>query len=152
MIEWYKDEELCIEFDNVPHVCVRYILPSSTPLEIKSIKKYPFINKTTLKVKITDFLNDKIYEFTIPKGYTYDGATIPKFFHRIIGSKTDNTFLIGALIHDVLCENHSYIDNNRNLSSRIFRALLITGGVGKVKAQIMYLSVDNFQRFCGWEK
>lgn len=150
MIEWYKDEELCIEFDNVPHVCVRYILPSSTPLEIKSIKKYPFINKTTLKVKITDFLNDKIYEFTIPKGYTYDGATIPKFFHRIIGSKTDNTFLIGALIHDVLCENHSYIDNNRNLSSRIFRALLITGGVGKVKAQIMYLSVDNFQRFCGW--
>ena len=150
MIEWYKDEELCVEFDNVPHVCIRYMLPSSTPVEIKSIKKYPFINKKQLKVKITDYIKNKVYEFCIPKGYTYDGATISKFFYRIIGSKTDNTFLIGALIHDVLCENHHYIDNDRNLSSRVFRGLLITGGVSKFKAQIMYLAVDNFQRFCGW--
>ena len=148
MIEWFKDEELCIEFDDVPHVCMRYVLPSSAPAEIKSRKKYPFINKKQLKVKITDYVKIKVHEFCIPKGYTYDGATISKFFYIIIGSKTDNTFLIGALIHDVLCENHSYINNDRNLSSRVFRALLITGGVSKFKAQIMYIAVDTFQKFC----
>ena len=150
MIEWYKDEELCIEFDNVPHVCIRYVLPSSTPAEIKSIKKYPFINKHQLRVKITDILNKKVYEFSIPKSYCFDGATVPRLFWRVIGPNSDNAFLIGALIHDVLCENHHYIDNDRNLSSRVFRGLLTTGGVSKFKAQIMYLAVDNFQRFCGW--
>ena len=150
MIEWYKDEELCIEFDDVPHVGIRYMLPSSTDLEAKSIKKYPFINRKQLRVKITDYIKDKVYEFNIKRFYCFDGATIPRFLWRVIGSNTDNAFLIGALIHDVLCENHHYINNDRNLSSRLFRALLITGGVTKTKAQIMYLAVDNFQRFCGW--
>lgn len=150
MIEWFKDEELCIEFDDIPHVGIRYILPSTNALERKSIKKYPFVNKKQLRVKITDYVKDKVYEFSINKGYCFDGATIPRFLWRVIGSKTDNTFLVGALVHDVLCEHHNYIEDDRNLSSRVFRALLITGGVGKGKAQIMYLAVDTFQRFCGW--
>ena len=151
-IKWYEDDELTIGFSEAPHVCVRYIFPSSTPEEIKSIKKYPFICKTALKVKIFDHEKEEIYTFTIPKGYCYDGATIPRLFWRIIGAKTDNAFLIGALIHDVLTENHSYVNNDRNFSSKVFKALLIAGGVSEFKAQIMYLAVDNFQRFCGWDK
>lgn len=150
MIEWYKDDELSIFFSETPRVCIRYILPSSTSDEVKSIKKYPFMNKTNLDVALFDHEKNKVYKFTIPKGYCYDGATINRFFWRIIGSKTDNTFLIAALIHDVLCEKHHYINNDRNFSSKVFRALLIAGGVGKVKAQVMYLAVDNFQRFCNW--
>lgn len=149
-IKWYEDDELTIGFSDAPHVCVRYILPSSTPDEVKSIKKYPFICKTTLKVKLFDHEKEEIYNFTIPKGYCYDGATINRFFWRIIGSKTDNTFLIGALIHDWMCEQKDCVNNDRNFSSRVFRALLIAGGVSEFKAQIMYLAVDNFQRFCGW--
>ena len=42
-IKWYEDDELTIGFSEAPHVCVRYVLPSSTPAEVKSIKKYPFI-------------------------------------------------------------------------------------------------------------
>ena len=106
--------------------------------------------KTTLKVWLFDHVKSKSYSFTIPKGYCFDGATIPRFLWRVIGSKTDNTFLIAALIHDILCENHGYVNNDRNFSSKVFRALLISGGVGKVKAQVMYLAVDNFQRFCKW--
>ena len=149
-IKWYEDDELTIGFNEAPHVCVRYVLPSSTPAEIKSIKKYPFICKTNLKVTLFDHIKEEVYKFTIPRGYCYDGATIPRLFWRVIGSKTDNAFLISALIHDTLTENHHYVNNDRNFSSKVFRALLIASGVNEFKAQIMYLAVDNFQRFCKW--
>jgi hypothetical protein len=151
-IKWYEDDELTIGFSEHPHVCVRYILPSSTPDEVKSIKKYPFICKTTLKVKLFDHEKEEIYDFTVPKGYCYDGATIPKLFWRIIGSNTDNSFLIPALIHDVLCENHHYINNDREFSTKVFDALLEVAEVPAFKRFLMKNSVDFFQRFCGWSE
>ena len=149
-IMWYEDDELAIGFSDTPHVCVRYILPSSTNEEIKSIKKYPFVNKKTIKVKLFDHIKEEVYTFTIPKGYCYDGATIPKFFWRVIGSSTDNSFLIPALIHDVLCENHHYVNNDREFSSKVFDALLEVAEVPAYKRFLMTYSVDLFQRFCGW--
>lgn len=149
-ILWYEDNELSIEFSEVPHVCIRYILPSSTPAEIKSIKKYPFINKTNLDVKLYDNEKEEVYTFRIPKGYCFDGASIPKFFHRVIGANTDNKFLIAALVHDVLCENHSYINNDREFSSKVFNALLEVSEVPAFKRWLMKNSVDIFQRFQGW--
>ena len=150
MIEWYKSKELSIFFSNTPHVCIRYVLPSSTKDEIKSIKKYPFICKTRLEVALFDHIKSKSYKFTIPKGYCYDGASIPRFFHRIIGANTDNSFLIPALVHDVLCEHHDYIDNDREFSSKVFNALLEVSEVGNIKRFFMKNSVDLYQRFCGW--
>ncbi len=151
-IMWFENDELSIGFSDVPHVCVRYVLPSSTPEEVKSIKRYPFMCKTALKVKLFDHEKNKVYDFTIPKGYCYDGATIPKFFWRVIGSNTDNSFLIPALIHDVLCENHHYIDNDREFSSKVFNALLEVAEVPAFKRFLMKNSVDFFQRFCGWSE
>lgn len=151
MINWYEDKELKILFDDIPHVSIRYVLPSMTNPEIKSIKKYPFINKRDLTVQICS--NEQIYEFSIPKGYCFDGASIPWFFRRVIGAPTDNSFLIAALVHDVLCENHQYIMNNRELSTKVFNALLITSGVGKFKRFWMKNSVDVFQKcFCNWRE
>ena len=149
-IEWVNNDELAIYFDDTPRVCIRYLLPTATEEEEESIKKYPFICKRSLIVTLFDKVKEKKYEFTIPKGYCYDGSTIPRFFWRVIGSKTDNTFLIGALIHDTLCENHHYIDGDRKFSSKVFKELLLVGGVGKFKANVMYASVDLFQRFCNW--
>lgn len=152
MILWYDDEELAINFNENPHVCMRYILPSSTPDEIKSIKRYPFICKTQLDVELYDKTKEEIYNFTVPKGYCYDGATIPKIFWRIIGSNTDNSFIIPALIHDVLCENHKYVNNDREFSTKVFNALLEVEEVPAWKRYLIKNSVDFFQRFCGWGK
>ena len=152
-IMWYEDEELSIGFSSMPHVCVRYIVPSATCDEILSIKQYPFICKSELKVTIFDNLKSRSYKFTIPKGYCYDGASIPRLFWRLIGSNTDNSFLIPALIHDVLCENHNYIDNDRALSTRVFNALLVESKVNPVKRFLMKNSVATFQTlFCKWGK
>lgn len=152
MIEWYKSDKLSILFSDTPHVCVRYILPTHTEQEKKSIKKYPFICKTRLDVELIDSIKNKTYKFTIPKGFCYDGASIPRIFWRLIGANTDNSFLIPALIHDWLCENHSHIDNDRNFSSEVFNALLEVSEVGSLKRYMMKHSVNLWQRFCGWEE
>lgn len=152
MIEWYNDDNLTINFSNTPHVCVRYILPTHTEIEKKSIKKYPFICKTELKVELKDKKKNKTYKFTIPKGYCYDGASIPRLFWRVVGSNTDNKFLIAALIHDTLCENHIYVDNDRSFSTNVFNALLKESDVNPCQRFLMKNSVACFQTlFCGWK-
>lgn len=152
MIEWYKSEKLSIFFDKAPHVCVRYILPSMNELEKLSIKEFPFICKTELDVALFDNEKSKSYKFTIPKGYCWNGSDIPRAFWRLVGSKSEPQYLIASCLHDYLCEHHNIIDNDRRLSSMIFRACLLEAGVSKFKANIMAESVDMFQRFCKWEK
>ncbi len=175
---WYKDDELIIEFNKKPSVTMSYPVPlsKSEDLSVKSsadsviaragkairknkeIIRKPFLNKEDLEVKITTqmpiglFSDRKTYNFTIPKGYTWDGATIPRFFWRFIGSNTSPEFLIPSMIHDVLCENHAYIDNDRYLSTIILERLLYCSGVGGFKRWMMKHSVDNFQRIFGrWQ-
>ena len=151
-IKWYEDDELSIEFSEIPHVCIRYIIPSSSDVEKASIKRFPFINKRKLDVRLYDKEKEQIYEFTIPKSYCYDGASIPRFFYRVIGANTDNKFLMAALIHDYMCENHSCVGNDRAFSSKVFNALLEVSEVPAFKRWLMKNSVDIFQRFQGWGK
>lgn len=150
MLEWYVNKYAGIYFDDIPRVAIRYILPSTTKEIKKSIKKYPFINKRLLKVKLNDIKKNKIYRFEIPKYYCFDGASVPRIFWRVIGSNTDNKFLIAALVHDVLCENHHYVDNDRKFSTQVFNALLEASEVVPIKRFCMKNSVDFYQRFCGW--
>lgn len=150
MLEWYVNKYAGIYFDDIPRVAIRYILPSTTKEIKKSIKKYPFINKRLLKVKLNDIKKNKIYRFEIPKYYCFDGASVPRIFWRVIGSNTDNKFLIAALVHDVLCENHHYVDNDRKFSTQVFNALLEASEVIPIKRFCMKNSVDFYQRFCGW--
>ena len=150
MILWYEDEDLKIEFDKVPDVTMTYPAPYYSEDENRLIDDKPFLNKEDLKVQIGDCINNAVYSFTVPKGYTWDGATIPRFFWRLIGSNTSPEFLIPSMIHDVLCENHHYINNDRYLSTLILERLLYCSGVSSFKRWMMKHSVDNFQKFCHW--
>ena len=151
MIKWCENEKVIVYFNGTPYVSIRYAAPSMTDAEIQAVKKYPFINKTNLTVRLRDKVKDRTYEFDIPKGYCYDGASIPWLFRRIIGAPTDNSFLIGALVHDVLCENHQYVMNDVKFSTEVFNALLESSRVGKVKRYLMKHSVNTFQKlFCKW--
>ena len=151
MLEWYHNKKVGVYFDDVPRIAMRYILPSTTTELKKSIKKYPFMNKKLLKVKLVDIKKDKIYKFEIPKCYCFDGASVPRFFWRVIGANTDNKFLVAAMIHDTLCENHHYVDNDRNFSTQVFNALLEASEVCPFKRFLMKNSVDFYQRFCNWK-
>lgn len=151
MLEWYHNKKVGVYFDDVPRIAMRYILPSTTTELKKSIKKYPFMNKKLLKVKLVDIKKDKIYKFEIPKYYCFDGASVPRFFWRVIGANTDNKFLVAAMIHDTLCEHHHYVDNDRNFSTQVFNALLEASEVCPFKRFLMKNSVDFYQRFCNWK-
>lgn len=149
MLEWYIDEELKIEFNHNPNVTMCYPNPCYDKKLNRQIDSKPFLNKSDLKVRIT-YLGDE-YNFEIPKGYTWDGASIPRMFWRLIGSNTSPEFLIPSLIHDVLCEHHDYIDYDRYLSTIVLERLLYCSGVNPFKRWLMKHSVDNFQKFQGWE-
>lgn len=153
MIDWACDSNCLISFDKKPIVQVRIIEPEMSTLEKKSIERYPFVCRKPLNVMIWDNKKFVQYNFIIKENYCWDGASIPKLFWRVIGSNASAEFLVASLVHDVLCENHQYIDHDRQLSSNVFRALLIASGVSEFKANIMYKSVDIFQRFCGnWKE
>ena len=148
-IVWYSDDEMAILFDKVPNVTMRYVTPFTTEEEKKEINKKPFINLSELKVILQDKIEQETYEFIIEKNYTWDGASINKFFWRLIGSKTDQRFLIPSLIHDVLCENHDYIDSDRYFSTIIFERLLYVSKVNPFSRWLMKHSVVNYQKICG---
>lgn len=150
MYKWYSNRDVDIFFDDIPQIGIRYILPSMLKEKKKSIKKYPFINKKLLKVRLWDKKKMKIYDFEIPKYYCFDGASVPRFFWRVIGPNSDNKFLIASLVHDILCENHDYIDNDRSFSTKVFNALLEASDVSPFKRFCMKISVDFYQRFCNW--
>ena len=137
MIQWVNNDKLSVCFQSEPMIGIRYILPSMSKDEKKSVKKYPFMNKTALLTIIKDKINSKHYTFTIPKSYCFDGASVPRFFWRIIGSNTDNKFLVSAMVHDYMCEHHECIDSNRALSTLIFDSLLKVSEVGNFKRFLM---------------
>jgi hypothetical protein len=149
MITWYSDDEIAILFDKVPNVTMRYVTPFTTDEEKKEINKKPFINLTELKVILQDKIEQETYEFIIPKDYTWNGANIPRVFWRLMGSMTDNRFLIPSLLHDTLCENHDYIDSDRYFSTIIFERLLYVSKVNPFSRWLMKHSVDNYQKICG---
>lgn len=149
-IEWYRDNEIEIYFEPEPCVSMRVITPSTSDAEKKSIARYPFLNKRALRVELHDNNKHKLYKFTIPKRYTWDGASIPRVFWRLIGAKTDPRFLVPSMIHDVLCENHNYVDGDRYFADKVFERLLYVSKVNPFSRWLMFHSVDNFQKFQGW--
>ncbi|MCD7879035.1 MAG: DUF1353 domain-containing protein [Candidatus Gastranaerophilales bacterium] len=150
-IQWYKDNLCNICFSEMPDIGNKEINNQiMTKSEIKQAKKKPLYLKNTVSFLLQDLTKNKTYTFTVNKHYAYDGATILKFFWRVIGTKEDIRFKIAALIHDVLCENHSYVDNDRYFADKVFERSLYVGDTAAFIRWLMFHSVDNFQKFCGW--
>ena len=137
-------EDIQIRSDEKPHVCARTILPITSDAEIKEIQKKPFLNKKNISYFIT--YKGETYTVFIRKGYTWDGATLPFGVRWILGGKGNPAFLIASCVHDKICENKFLVDYNRELSSIIFRELLLACGCSNFKANIMFLAVDNYQK------
>lgn len=152
-ITW-QDNEFCrVGFSDIPIIQDKNINKKvMSKEEIKKAKKKPLFVVNRVKVCLIDKKKNKTYTFVIKAGYDYDGASIPRLLWRIVGSKESIEFKIAALIHDVLCENHHYVDYDRYFADRVFEKLLEVGDVGAFRRWLMFHSVDNFQKFCGWNR
>ena len=151
-----KEKVLNVSFDSLPDVRVRVINNDDVKDLIESKKKYPFEIHNSVSVKV--ITTKRQFYFLIFNGYTWNGADIPRFFWRVIGSRTDNDFLIASMLHDYLLEFKSYILNEvlkkeikpreyRRLTSLIFRHVIKEQGTNTIKANVMSWCVDVFQMF-----
>lgn len=149
-----KEQVLDVIFSQTPDVKVRVIKQDDEENIKKNKKKFPFELCSSLCVRIVT--NKRTFSFIIFKGYTWNGADIPRFFWRVIGSRTDNDFLIASMLHDYLLEFKVYILNEilkkqiskkeyRRLTSLIFRHLIKVQGTNTIKANVMAYFVDVFQ-------
>lgn len=157
-----KEKVISIKFNKIPNVCVRVIDDNDTEATKKAKIKYPFKLHNTIIVTIITTVRE--FSFEIYNGYTWNGADIPKFFYRIIGSRTSNEFLVASMIHDYMLEFKVFILNSvlknkmtvneyRRLTSLIFREKIKSQGTPVIKANIMSWCVDVFQHYCnkkGW--
>ena len=149
-----KEKIIGVSFSVIPDVRVRVINCDDSEDLKKNKKKYPFELYNLVNVRIET--TERNFSFSIFNGYTWNGADIPRFFWRIIGSRTDNDFLIASLIHDYLLEFKLYIMDEilkkdldkreyRRLTSLIFRHVIKEQGTNTIKANIMSWCVDVFQ-------
>ena len=137
-------KNLKLWLDSEPKIEARAIYPNDTKSEKREKNRKQFVNCSTCILNVT--LENENLTITALSGYCFDGATIPFGL-----GKGNMKLLVPAMFHDVMCENKSLVKNNRKLSSLIFRKLLIMCGNPKWKAYFMFLVVDNYQRFMGWE-
>jgi hypothetical protein len=152
-------KELRIDVSEYPDCDIRETTPKDSK-EIKDDKKLrPFILNNSISISCVYYTeisgicnNPLLFDFNITKGFTWDGATIPRILWPLIGGKGSPEFLIASLLHDLCCQNKYILNGNRYLSSLILKEVLIACGTPKWKAGIMFVSVDLFQRTQGWDK
>lgn len=149
-----KENIVSVTFSEVPDIRIRVINNDDSHELQKNKKKYPFELCSSVNVFIETTKRE--FNFTIFSGYTWNGADIPRFFWRIVGSRTDNDFLVASMLHDYLLEFKSYIlkevlknqvsvKEYRRLTSLIFRHVIKEQGTNTVKANVMSWCVDVFQ-------
>ena len=90
-------------------------------------------------------VDTQTYYIKLDKGFTSDGCTIPRFLWNIFGCPHTPKYLPASIIHDWILEYPETVNYNRELASRIFKAVLLNEGVSPLKAQIMYMAVNFWQ-------
>lgn len=96
------------------------------------------------KMKVLEeivFTDSKGIKWIAPTGSIVDGASIPRFFWRVIGSPFVGYYRRPTVLHDVYCENKSRTSDDVHA---MFYEAMIADGVSKTKAKIMFNAVHDF--------
>lgn len=90
-------------------------------------------------ILLSDFSyeNDKI-KVTAKAGFIFDGASVPKFFWRVVGHPFSFELLRPAVIHDICYATECFA---RDYSDDLFEEMLDFAGVSEIKEDAMYLAV-----------
>jgi len=75
----------------------------------------------------------------VPAGFTFDGASVPRLFWRIV-TPGDPRVIRAAMLHDFAYRNLRWVQT-RKLADQNFRRMLIGDGVSPAVAHAMYWAV-----------
>lgn len=151
MIQMCKNKDFAVFLTEKPIIEVRCPEDAENEKERQEFLKKPFVCKNRLWILLLNHKQERTYKILVKEGYTWDGASIPRFAWRLIGSPSESIFLRASLVHDKMCENKNNIGYDRAFSTNVFNALLEKAGVGKFKRFLMKNSVACFQTlFCNW--
>ena len=140
MIIWCDKPELKIVSDIEPDTGVCKPLPTDSK-EIRAYKKkFPYINRKRVLWDIS-YLGTQ-YCFPTPEGFRWNGT-------NCLGLQHHPKLLNASMIHDQLCNDHNLIDQDRQLSSMIFREVGLASDVWVPFMWSAYHAVDNFQKVWG---
>lgn len=87
------------------------------------------------------FIDYRGKRWLAPGGAVTDGASIPRIFWTIWGSPFDGDYRYAAVIHDRYCITKSEPSEEVH---RMFYEACLAGGVGRIKARLMYFAVSRF--------
>lgn len=90
----------------------------------------------------------KIRGLWIPRGFVWNGASVPAAAHPIIGTPWMCEFQLASLLHDYLYVTHKA--TRRNADDWFYNDLR-SAGMGVVKAYMCWLAVRMFGQ-CAWDK
>lgn len=105
---------------------------------------------------------------TVPEGFVYDGASVPRIVWTISGITPDGLIRAAALVHDFIYHHNGKLPKNsygaiiegvyvdfsmnkwsRNDADRLFARIMRESGVPMVKRRAAYLAVRAFG-FMSW--
>ena len=104
--------------------------------------KVEWIKNEKRKMKLLEdfiFIDSKGLEWRAKKDDIIDGASIPRFFWRVIGSPFVGFYREPSVIHDVYCQNKSRPAQDTH---DCFLEMMLVNGVSKIKANTMYNAVN----------
>ena len=80
-------------------------------------------------------------KWSVPKGVTVNGASIPQVLWSIMGSPWTGQYREGSVIHDYYCDVRT---EPWRTVHRTFYASMLANGVGPTQAKLMYAAVYRF--------
>lgn len=78
--------------------------------------------------------------FEAPEGYSWDGASIPRWAWSIMGHPLEGDLRFASLVHDWLCE-HSETAGDRMFADAVFFKLLEEAGLSRWRRMCLWAAV-----------
>ncbi len=97
------------------------------------------------------YAEDQAHVYKVPSGFATDGASIPRFFWRVIGHPYEPKVVRAAVVHDYLYRDKD-VEVTKEQADKVFRDILKRDGVGKIKRNLMYYAVKWFGVFAFQKK
>jgi hypothetical protein len=73
--------------------------------------------------------------------FKWDGASISRFFWRVVGSPFQPKFMVPSMVHDKIYGDGEDSGFTRKEADELFKKLLMANGVKKALAETMYTGV-----------